>query len=297
MSQKTAVKSYKRDKIMPLDVVLLVIMVFLALLIVVPMVNVLAISFATQKEYLDTPLLLIPTRPTIDAYRALFNDGRIWIGYRSTLTLVLLAVTVNMLLTTTIAYALSRGHFPGRKALMYLIVFTMLFQGGIIPLYLLMKSYGLLDSFWSVVFAMGINTFYMILTMNYFSSIPMALIESARIEGAGEWRILLQIVLPLSMPIFATVGLYYLSDRWNEWYHPMIFINSTKKTVLQLVLRNIVNETKQAEDFVYEGMKQLPFTSGVKMACVVMTMLPVMCVYPFLQRYFLKGMRVGAVKG
>ena len=297
MSQKTAVKSYKRDKIMPLDVVLLVIMVFLALLIVVPMVNVLAISFATQKEYLDTPLLLIPTRPTIDAYRALFNDGRIWIGYRSTLTLVLMAVPVNMLLTTTIAYALSRGHFPGREALMYLIVSTMLFQGGIIPLYLLMKSYGLLDSFWSVVFAMGINTFYMILMMNYFSSIPMALIESARIEGAGEWRILLQIVLPLSMPIFATVGLYYLSDRWNEWYHPMIFINSTKKTVLQLVLRNIVNETKQAEDFVYEGMKELPFTSGVKMACVVMTMLPVMCVYPFLQRYFLKGMRVGAVKG
>lgn len=294
---RAAVKGYQKNQIMLMDVVILAVMVILGLIIVIPMLNVLAMSFATQKEYLDTPLLLFPMRPTLDAYRALFNDGRIWIGYRSTLILVAMGVPVNLLLTTTLAYALSRGNFPGRKLLMYLIVFTMLFQGGIIPLYLIMKSYKLLDSFWSVVLAMGINTFYMILMMNYFSGIPMSLIESARIEGAGEWRILWQIVLPLSLPILATVGLYYLSDRWNEWYHPMIFINATKKTVLQLVLRNIVNETKQAEDFVYEGMKELPFTSGVKMACVVMTMLPVMCVYPFLQRYFLKGMRVGAVKG
>ena len=294
---RAAAKGYRKNRIMTMDVVILAIMVILALTIVIPMIHVLAISFARQKEYLDTPLLLFPTRPTLDAYRALFNDGRVWIGYRSTLTLVGMGVPVNLLLTTTLAYALSRGNFPGRKALMYLIVFTMLFQGGIIPLYLMMKSYMLLDSFWSVVFATGINTFYMILMMNYFSGIPMSLIESARIEGAGEWRILWQIVLPLSMPILATVGLYYLSDRWNEWYNPMIFITSMKKTVLQLVLRNIVNETKQAEDFVYEGMTEMPFTSGVKMACVMMTMLPVMCVYPFLQRYFLKGMRVGAVKG
>ena len=296
MSQK-AVKAYRKDRVMMMDTVILGIMVVLALAVVIPMLNVLAMSFATQKEYLDTPLLLFPLRPTLDAYRALFNDGRVWIGYRSTLTLVLLGVPVNMFLTTTLAYALSRGNFPGRRLLMYLIVFTMLFQGGIIPLYLIMKSYQLLDTYWSVVFAMGINTFYMILMMNYFSGIPMSLVESARIEGASEWCILRRIVLPLSLPILATVGLYYLSDRWNEWYHPLIFINATKKTVLQLVLRNIVNETKQAEDFVYEGMTALPFTSGVKMACVVMTMLPVMCVYPFLQRYFLKGMRVGAVKG
>ena len=295
MKKKT--ENYSKSKIMGIDVVLLIILVFLALQVVIPLVHVIAMSFSTQKEYLDTPLLLVPVRPTLDAYRALFADGRIWIGYRSTLTLVLLGVPVNMLLTTTLAYALSRGNFPWRKALMYLIVFTMLFQGGIIPLYLIMKTYKLIDSFWSCVFATGINTFYMILMMNYFSGIPIALVESARIEGAGEWRILGQIVLPLSLPILATVGLYYVSDRWNEWYNPMIFINSTGKTVLQLVLRNIVNDTKQAEDFVYEGMKELPFTSGVKMAAVVMTMLPVMCVFPFLQKYFIKGMRVGAVKG
>ena len=135
------------------------------------------------------------------------------------------------------------------------------------------------------------------LMMIYFSSIPDGLIVSACIEGAGEWRILFQIVLPLSLPIVATVGLYYLSDRWNEWYNPMIFINSTSKTVLQLVLRNIVNDTKQAEDFVSESMKELPFTSGVKMAAVVMTMLPAMCVFPFLQKYFIKGMKGGAIKG
>lgn len=290
-------KKYKKNGRTALDYILFFIMILLAVQIVVPLIHVIAISFSTQKEYLDTPLLLVPTKPTLDAYRALFADGRIWIGYKSTLTLVGLGVPVNMLLTTTIAYALSRGNFPGRRPLMYMIVFTMLFQGGIIPLYLIMKSYNLIDSIWSCVLATGINTFYMILMMNYFSGIPAGLIESARIEGAGEWRVLFQIVIPLSLPIIATVGLYYISDRWNEWYNPMIFINSTSKTVLQLVLRNIVNDTKQAEDFVYEGMKELPFTSGVKMAAVVMTMLPVMCVFPFLQKYFIKGMRVGAIKG
>lgn len=292
-----AQNKYKKNRIMALDVFLLVLMLVLALQIVVPLVHVLAMSLATQKEYLDTPLLLVPQQPTLSAYEALFADGRIWIGYRSTLSLVAMAVPLNLFLTTSLAYGLSRGHFPGRRLLMYMIVFTMLFQGGIIPLYLIMKTYGLIDSLWSCVLATGINTFYMILMMNYFSSIPIGLIESARIEGAGEWRILLQIVLPLSLPILATVGLYCLSDRWNEWYNPMIFINSTSKTVLQLVLRNIVNDTKQAEDFVSESMKELPFTSGVKMAAVVMTMLPAMCVFPFLQKYFIKGMKVGAIKG
>ena len=292
-----AQNKYKKNRATALDAVLLALMLVLALQIVVPLVHVLAMSLSTQKEYLDTPLLLMPMKPTLSAYDALFADGRIWIGYRSTLSLVALAVPLNLFLTTSLAYGLSRGHFPGRRLLMYMIVFTMLFQGGIIPLYLIMKTYGLIDSLWSCVLATGINTFYMILMMNYFSSIPDGLIESARIEGAGEWRILFQIVLPLSLPIVATVGLYYLSDRWNEWYNPMIFINSTSKTVLQLVLRNILNDTKQAEDFVSESMKELPFTSGVKMAAVVMTMLPAMCVFPFLQKYFIKGMKVGAIKG
>lgn len=291
------VRKRRKHRITMLDYVLLLVMLVFALIIVVPLIHVIAMSFATQKEYLDTPLLIIPKNPTLNAYHALFSDGRIWIGYLSTLKLVLIAVPLNLILTTTLSYAFSRGNFPGRRYLMYLVVFTMLFQGGIIPMYLIIKSYGLVDSFWSCALATGVNTFYMILMMNYFSGIPIGLIESARIEGAGEWRILAQIVLPLSMPIIATVGLYYLSDRWNEWYHPMVFINSTEKTVLQLVLRNIVNETKQAEDFVYESMTELPFTSGVKMAAVVMTMLPAMCVFPFLQKYFIKGLKVGAIKG
>lgn len=290
-------KKYTKDPIMVADYVLLFLLLFLMLQVLIPLINVIAMSFSTQKEFLDTPLLLLPTKPTLAAYKALFNDGRIWIGYRSTLTLVGLGVPTNLFLTTSLAYALSRTSFPGRRGVLYLIVFTMLFQGGIIPLYLIIKSYGLVDSIWSIVLAGGINTFYMILMINYFSSIPMGLIESARIEGAGEWRILFQIVMPLSLPILATVGLYYLSDRWNEWYHPMIFINSKSKTVLQLVLRNIVNETKQADDFVHAGMKELPFTSGVKMAAVVMTMMPAMLVFPFLQKYFVKGLKVGAMKG
>ncbi|MDL2318915.1 carbohydrate ABC transporter permease [Eubacteriales bacterium OttesenSCG-928-A19] len=277
------------------DFLILFVLVLMALTIVIPFINVIATSFASQKEFLDTPLLLIPKAPTTKAYSALFADGRIAIGYRSTLTLVAMAVPLNIFLTASLAYALSRGNFPGRKALMVMIVCTMLFQGGIIPLYLIVQSYGLTNSMWSVVLTSGVNTFYMILMMNYFQSIPISLIESARLDGASEWRILFRIVVPLSLPIFATVGLYYLSDRWNEWYHPMIFINSPDKTVLQLVLRSIVNDTQRIEDFVSEG-GELPFSQGVKMAAVVMTMLPAMCIFPFLQKYFVKGVKVGAVK-
>lgn len=191
------------------DAFILFILIIGALTILIPFINVIATSFATQKEYIDTPMLLIPARPTLQAYEALFNDGRIWIGYRTTLQIVGFGVPINMFLTASLAYGLSRGNFPGRRPLMILIICTMLFQGGIIPLYLIMKAYDLTNKIWSVIFATGVNTFYMILMMNYFSSIPSSLIESARLDGASEWRILLRIILPLSMPIIATVTLYY----------------------------------------------------------------------------------------
>lgn len=288
-------KGIRTHEVQIWDFVILLVLILMALTIVVPFINVIATSFATQKEFLDTPLLLIPKAPTVKGYTALFADGRIGIGYRTTLQLVGMAVPLNLFLTASLAYALSRGNFPGRRVLMVMIVCTMLFQGGIIPLYLIMQSYHLTNTLWSVVLASGVNTFYMILMMNHFQSIPASLVESARLDGASEWRILFRIVVPLSLPIFATVGLYYLSDRWNEWYHPMIFINAPSKTVLQLVLRSIVNDTQRLEDFISEG-GELPFSQGVKMAAVVMTMLPAMCIFPFLQRYFVKGVKVGAVK-
>jgi len=280
-----------------LDVFLLVVLTLWMLIIAIPFINVIVVSFTTQKEYLETPLLLFPKSPTLDSYRALIKDGRIWGGYRTTLTIVGLGVPLNLFLTTSMAYALSRRYFPGKKILFTLILFTMLFNGGIIPLYLVVKKLNLTNKIWSVVFSYGINTFYMIIMMNYFKTLPESLMESARLDGAGEWTILFRIVLPLSAPIIATITLFYSVDRWNEWFYAMIFIRDKGMAPLQLVLRSIVMDAAvldAASSTVDVG--ETAFTNGIKMAAVLATMLPIMCVFPFLQKHFAKGVMIGAIK-
>ena len=280
--------------------------IVLALAVLAPIIYMLANAFLSTREalYRTTldylPFRLLPERVSLSQFAAaLGDDPEFYVYFRNSVLLTLPAVGGTVIISALGGYALAKFRFPGKGILYFFAVFLVMLPTQLLlsPQYILARETGLLGTRAAVVLPQIFAPLGLFLMTLFLRAVPDDTLESARIEGAGEWRILLQIVLPLSMPIFATVGLYYLSDRWNEWYHPMIFINSTKKTVLQLVLRNIVNETKQAEDFVYEGMKELPFTSGVKMACVVMTMLPVMCVYPFLQRYFLKGMRVGAVKG
>ena len=166
-------------------------------------------------------------------------------------------------------------------------------------MYMLMMNLHLTDTLGSVILANGINTFYMIIMRNFFAGMPDALIESAKIDGAGEWRILFRIILPLSMPIIATISLFYTVDRWNEWYNAMIFIKSPELQPLQLVLRSIVLESQMMDTISETGVATIDkdrFVSGLKMAAVVVTMLPVMCVFPFLQKYFVKGVLVGAIK-
>ncbi|MDR0399725.1 MAG: carbohydrate ABC transporter permease, partial [Treponema sp.] len=280
-----------------LDLLLVLLLTVFALLIVIPFINVVAISFSSHKEYLDTALLLVPKRPIIKNYERLFADGRIWIGYRTTMIFLLVGVPVNMFLTISVAYGLTRPSFPGKKIIFYGIIFTMLFNGGIVPMYLLMRELKLTNTIWSVVFAYGINSFYMIIMRSYFMTIPESLMESAKLDGASEWRILFQLILPLSMPIIATIILFYSVDRWNEWYNAMIFIRKNSLVPLQLILRSIVLETRVTDNMaVSAAVIRDDFVDGMKMACVIVVMLPVMCVFPFLQRYFVKGVLIGAIK-
>jgi len=288
-------KNYKA-RFQVADAIILIILVLAALTIVLPFVNVVAISLTTEKAYADTPLLLIPKVFTWENYDSLFQDGRILIGFRTSGKFLLMAMPINMFLTTTVAYGLSRTGYPGRRFLLKFVVFTMLFSGGIVPLYLTIKSYGLIGSMWAVALSQGINTFYMIIMLNFFQSLPESLIESAKLDGAGEYKILWKIILPLSKPVMATVFLYYLVDRWNEWYNAMIMVRDTSNTPLQLVLRNIVLESQNLDNIVTESVELFTFSSGIKMGAVVVTVIPVMCVYPFLQKYFTKGIMLGAVK-
>ena len=182
-----------------------------------------------------------------------------------------------------------------------LVLFTMLFHGGFIALYLVMMTLNLTNTIWSVILAYGINTFYLIIMRSYFLSLPEALIESAKLDGAGEWRIMLQIILPLSKPIIATIALFYSVDRWNEWFNAMLFIRKPSMVPLQLVLRNIViesvliTEASEGAGAALELDKQI-FPMGVKMGAVLVTMLPIMCIFPFLQKHFVKGVMIGAIK-
>ena len=288
----------KRDRFELLDGILFAFLVIYALLILVPFYNVIVVSFTSQKEFMTTSVLLFPKEPTLRSYVDLYKDGRVLIGYRTTLILLVMSLPLNIIMTTCLSYGMSRPRFPGKKPIMLMLVFTMVFNGGIIPMYMLMKQMKLINTLWSVVLSTGINTFYMIIMRNYFESISESLVESARLDGASEMCILTRIILPLSTPIIATVTLFYAVDRWNEWYYSMIFIRKANITPLQLILRNMITNSKVLDEIAASGgsVEDVQFSMGIKMGAVMVSMLPIMCVFPFLQRYFVKGIMVGAIK-
>ena len=296
-----AQNKYKKNRATALDAVLLALMLVLALQIVVPLVHVLAMSLSTQKEYLDTPLLLMPMKPTLSAYDALFADGRIWIGYRSTLSLVALAVPLNLFLTTSLAYGLSRGHFPGRRLLMYMIVFTMLFQGGIIPLFLTMQSLGLYNSLWSLILNLMLSAYNVVIVRSYFSGLPVSIVESARIDGANDFIILFRLIIPLSKPVLATVALWVIVGHWNDYLNPLMFLSDRQNYTLQLILKELV---LNAESSIHNiSVATSGSTAGAaalgqqtRNAVLVVAMIPMVILYPFVQRYFVGGVTLGAVK-
>jgi putative aldouronate transport system permease protein len=279
------------------DVLLFVLLTSWGLIIVIPFLNVVAISFTSQREYLETPLLLWPKAPELRAYAEILKDNRIATGYRTSISILLIGIPLSLFLSSATGYALSRRYYPGRKFFLYFVLFTMIFHGGIVPTYLVIRSLRLTNTIWSVILTGGMNTFYMVLMFNYFGSLPESLMESARLDGASEWAILFRIVLPLSLPIVASLTLFYTVDKWNEWFGAMIFIRRNSLQPLQLVLRSIVFDSITAtENAAAMVLIERPFTMGIKMAAVIVTMLPIMLVYPFLQKHFAKGVMIGAIK-
>ena len=268
-----------------------------ALLVLYPFYNALLVSVTPLKEYTLSPFLIYPKSITLSAYQYILSSGRIFVGYKTTLAILFLGLPYNMLLSVLTAYALSKNKFPGKNGIIFFIIFTMFFNGGLIPLYLVVKTLGIMNTIWSVVLPYGINTFYMLIIKNYFETLPAEIEESAKIDGAGIFTTIFKIVLPLSTPIIATFVLFYAVDRWNEWFYPMLFLSKPNLIPLQVILRNILVEN-QAETLYAAGssLRKEVYAKSIKMAAVVITMAPIMCVYPFLQRYFVKGLLLGAVK-
>jgi putative aldouronate transport system permease protein len=286
-----------KKKIELFEIIITVILSVWGIAIIFPFINVIALSFSTENEYLQTPYMFFPRQPTLENFKKLISGGQILIGYRTTLLVELISLPYCLFLTISLAYALSRPSFPGKKFFLLFFIFTMYFYGGIVPMYLWLRQLGLMNTIWSIILPYGINMFYFLIIRNYIASLPDSISESARIDGAGEWRILFRIILPLCKPILATFALFYAVDRWNDWYYPMIFIRKQSIVPLQVALRNIVLVAENAMASKSEMSTGFLFSIGLKMAAVIVTIAPIMLVYPFLQKYFVKGMTIGSVKG
>ncbi|ALS29180.1 ABC transporter permease [Paenibacillus sp. 32O-W] len=271
--------------------------IFLALLgflTLYPFWDTLIVSIIPMGEYLKSSVHLWPETVTFEAYAYLLSMGELWKSYSVTMTITAVGTLINMILTILAAYALSKTELKGHRVIMFLILFTMLFSGGIIPTYIIIKNLGLMNSLWALMIPNALNTYNLIVMRSFFGSIPAGLEDSAKIDGCNELGVLFRIVIPLSMPGIATIALFYAVAHWNEFFHAVFYITDKNLWPLQLFLRGMLFENESA----YSGGGDSPFLLGpaIKMATVMIATIPVMLVYPFFQKYFAKGALLGAVK-
>ena len=285
----------KKKPVTPGDVIVIVILTLIALLIFLPFYNSIIISFESPQAYALHPVSLYPVDFSMKNYSYLLEKGQIGTGYKNTIFITGIGSIYGMAVSVMTAYAFSRKKFPGKKPLFFLMMLTMFFNGGMIPTYLQLKNMGLIDSLWGVILPLGVSTYNIIVLKSGFEQTPPELEEAAKIDGANDLIIFFRIMLPLQGALLATFFLFTAVAYWNEWFWSMLLIDSGSKMTLQTVLRAIICEATVDADISSGDVTDL-FSQGVKMAAVVMTMVPIMCVYPFLQKYFVKGVMIGAVK-
>lgn len=261
-----------------------------------PVLYVLFASFSDAALLLGrNSMLLHPVGFSLDAYKAIFSNDVILNGYKNTLFILVVGTTINLAMTTAAAYVLSSKDVYWKNVIMVVIIVTMYFQGGLIPTYLTIKNLGLYDSIWSVILPVAINTFNLIIMRTYFMTIPDSLLESAELDGAGDIAKIWYIILPLAGPIIAVMVLYYGVQHWNSWFQATMYIKTKDKQPLQVILREILilNETSAMSG----GDRGLNLSETIKYATIVVVMTPILIIYPMLQKYFISGVMVGAVKG
>ena len=271
----------------------------LALITVYPFWQVIINSLSTTAEVNRMAFKIWPAEISFEGYKEVLRDSFIWVGYKNTLVRVVLGTTLEMVLMILTAYPLSKRYLPGRNGFTMFIVFTMFFSGGLIPGYLNIRSLGLDNSIWALILPMGINTFNMLILRNFFIGIPEEIEESAKVDGVGAVQILLRIVLPLSMPILMTVGLWAIVAHWNAWFDCLIYIRDPNKYVLQAILRKIIIDAAPQFDSIDASAQNLVKVDPevTKSATIIVSTLPIMAFYPFVQKYFVQGVMVGSLKG
>lgn len=275
-----------------------ILLFFLTAVTLYPLLYVVFASFSNANALMaHDGALLYPLKPTIAAYKATFRNSSILTGYRNTAFVVISGTTLNIVMTTAAAYFFSRKNVMHQKLLLRIVMFTMYFSGGLIPTYLWIKKLGLIDNLLVLIIPGAITTTNMIILRTAFYNVPESLEESARIDGAGHFTLLTKIIVPLIMPTLAVIALYYSVGHWNSWFNASIYIKKKTLYPLQLVLREILisNDTSAMMDDVALS-EQAYISETIKYAVIVVSTVPILCLYPFLQRYFVQGIMVGAVK-
>lgn len=297
MKQGVKVRRSLGDRIV--DVIIYIVLGLIALSTVLPFLYVVAGSFATDKELTEKAFFIIPEVWSLNAYKYAINTANILRGLRNSIILTIAGTVMCMLFSLSFAYPLSKVHFRGRNWIMNMVIVTMLFSGGMIPNYLVFTAYGLYDSYWALILPGLISPFNMIIIKKFFADLPQELEDAAYVDGAGDLKIFARIALPLSKPVIASISLFYGVGFWNDYFNSMIYLRTPEKYPIQIQLRSIILLTSQITDIAmdYYDMNGAPPDKAVKMACTVIATVPILLVYPFVQKYFTKGVMVGAVKG
>ncbi|MFJ9351077.1 carbohydrate ABC transporter permease [Streptomyces sp. NPDC101237] len=270
----------------------------ICLVVLYPMVYILAVSLSDQNDLAGDGLLLWPKHWSLQSYQTILEGGLVTRALVVSILVTVVGTVLSMVLTVLTAYSLTRTRdVPGARFVLWLVLGTMLFSAGIIPNFLMVKQTGLLNSYWALIIPGAINAFNLVVVRNAFMELPAELLDSARIDGAGEWQILWRIVLPLSKAVLAVVSLFYAVALWSDFFSAMIYLNDTTKWPIQLVLRQYVLEGQSMTQLAPNPNRPLPQPQTLQMAVTVVATLPILIVYPFVQRFFTKGILVGAIKG
>lgn len=276
-----------------------IILVLVGLITLFPFLDVVFNSLTSSKELVENArsVIAIPQNPTLENYRYVLSGNSIFRAYGVTIFRTVVGTLLNMTITVLTAYPLSKKFLPGRSALMQVFFFTMIFSGGMIPTYLVVKTFKLSNTIWALIIPSLLNVYNMIIMRTFFEGIPDDLEEAARIDGCSEWKTLVRIILPVSKPTLASISLFYAVWHWNAFFDVVLYITDRKLWPLQTLLREVVLTMSMAELNAQMADVATPPSSSVIAATVMVSTVPILVVYPFLQKYFVKGVMVGAVKG
>lgn len=272
-------------------------LIVISLLVIFPVLHVIAGSFSSTTALMQGEVKLWPVGWNVDNYETVMRNGDFWHSFGITIIIVVVATTLNMVLTTLTAYPLSKTHLKGRRAVLLLILFTMIFQAPMIPTYLLIKELHMINTLWAVIIPFAISAFNLLIAMTFFRSLPEELFEAARVDGMSEFGILWRIVVPLSMPIMVTLLLFYSVGHWNSYLPALMYINDQDLRPLQLYLYNLIAKANVNETMANVSESAIDLSpQGLQMASIIVATVPIVLVYPFIQRHFIKGALIGSLK-